>query len=105
MTVTWKTEMFKVESASALLINNDDGSALLLNVHSDERGQGHATALMNDICTFADEKSVILILSVLRFGDPHDGLDNNQLRAFYEKFGFVVTSTKPPVQMERPFKE
>jgi len=106
--VRWEIEYFenkviKYESASANLLMQPDGSAFLLNVMSKERGQGHGTKLMERICTFADQNRLRLTLSVQRFGDPHGGLDNQQLLDFYKKFGFTVTKKerRQPVEMER----
>jgi GNAT superfamily N-acetyltransferase len=95
-------KLFKVKSAQATLHIADDKSAKITNVYSQIRGQGHASALFEDIIRFADENRMMLWLEVRRYGKPQSGLSNSGLVTFYQKFGFVIVDDdKNPVMMAR----
>ena len=70
----------------------------LVSVASDERGRGHASALMHRICQEADDACVTLLVQVKAFAE---GMTDEQLQRFYSKFGFIVIQTEPVVLMAR----
>lgn len=55
-----------------------------INVHRQYRGKGHGTRLLRAACEFADKNQYDLHL----FVSASDGLDNNQLLAWYKRHGF-----------------
>jgi GNAT superfamily N-acetyltransferase len=64
------------------------GPGLLLtriNTPRAHRGKGVARALMAQILSDADAEGVTLFLHI----SPSDGLNYNQLKAWYERCGFV----------------
>lgn len=72
-----------------------------------ERGQGHATKLLDDICREADAKRMILVLSVEPFGDIPP-LSKEQLQEWYcTSFDFNILQEQPLmlVRMFNPFPE
>lgn len=88
-------------SAQAVLHPREDGTVKISNLYVQQRGQGHASALLAEITEIADEHHFLLWLEVRRYGPPRNGLDNNQLVKLYEKFGFVIVSHKKPIMMHR----
>jgi GNAT superfamily N-acetyltransferase len=96
------TTTFRRYSASLSLRYDDDGTAKLSNLYSELRGQGHASALMEVVMKHADDEGISLWLEVQRFGATRDGLDNETLIAFYERFGFdLVEDDRRPRWMTR----
>lgn len=64
------------------------GTGMLLtriNVPREHRGKGHARALLKRILDDADNEGVTLWLEI----SPSDGLDYDQLEAWYRRRGFV----------------
>lgn len=73
------------------------GTREILNVitEPDERGKGHATALMEAVCREADSKKMILMLSPDPYGDDAP-LTRAQLLAWYvNKFHFNPIQHEP----------
>jgi GNAT superfamily N-acetyltransferase len=101
------SSIFKLESASLTLHFEDDGTAKLTNLISQQQGQGHATALMIEVMAFADANRIPVWLEVQRYGNPREGLDNNALIRFYERFGFELTSdlSRPRIMTREPLLE
>lgn len=98
---------FKFESATASLRQFDTSVPWVLSsVFSRDRGKGHATGLMEQIVAYADEHDIEIQLLVKRFKyTDSKALDNEQLRAFYEKFGFEWDGEKSlPLRMIRECK-
>ena len=87
---------FAYESARVYLMFDDDAetSAQVVDMMSLQRGLGHATEALKKAVSYADEKGISLRLKVQRSGNPRNTLSNEQLVAFYEKFGFEATD--PP---------
>jgi ribosomal protein S18 acetylase RimI-like enzyme len=60
-------------------------SITLLIIEEEYRGNGWGTAIMDDVCAYADAQSCMLVL--------HPGFNtkktNTRLVKFYERFGFV----------------
>lgn len=94
--------LFMYKGASLRLTPMSEDVYALSSLISLDRGKGHATAVMERVAEYADDKNITLRLVVQRFGKPRDGLDNRQLQAFYECFGFVVEGDqRPPFHMVR----
>ncbi len=64
-----------------------------------ERGKGHATVLMRQVCDQADEDKTLLLLSPKAFSEG--GPDSKKLESWYASFGFVRIQDKPEVLMVR----
>jgi len=87
--MTKRIEKFKYLSASCILVVNES-SALVANVYSQTRHEGHATGLMKLVTEFADKNDLTLNLRAQAYGHPvMTILDNEALTKFYEKWGFV----------------
>ena len=56
------------------------------------RKQGYATQLMQTICLDADDRKTVLTLTA----------KDTQLKAFYERFGFMQIQTKPLIMARMP---
>lgn len=72
------------------------------NLRSLEPGNGHATALMHQVCAEADRERMTLMLMV---SQPDDAaMDNSVMCAWYGRFGFKPTKEgyDAPVVMIRP---
>lgn len=61
-----------------------------LIVPKNARGQGIATALMQELITWANNNSIKLISEINPYGD----LDKEQLITFYQKFNFTLTKNQ-----------
>lgn len=55
-----------------------------INVPSEHRGQGHASGLLSDICSYADKNQINLFLEIA----ASDGLNRDQLENWYRRYGF-----------------
>jgi len=88
--------------ASVKLVSLDPGVWALSNLFSRHRGQGHATAVMKKVIAYADKNGLEIKLLVQRYGHTdRKALDNLQLIAFYEKFGFQRIGEGRPIMMVR----
>ncbi|ASR80293.1 acetyltransferase [Arthrobacter phage JEGGS] len=83
-----KTIIIKHESASLQLHDFGNGMASVSHVFAKERRKGHASALMEKLVEYADDHNLVLNLEVRRYGHPI-GPDNEILKSFYSKYGFV----------------
>lgn len=70
----------------------------LISVRSDSPRKGHATALMWTVCAEADREWITLMICPRKFDD---GMDDEKLVPWYEKFGFVVFQQEPVMLMAR----
>lgn len=94
------------EHASAEVVRNtslpDELSGVLevVRVWTDpeHRGQGYASAVMNEVIRDADRTATVLLLNPKPFGRP-GVLD---LAGWYEQFGFVVIQQKPVLMARQP---
>lgn len=94
---------FRFKSSSATVIVLPDGTGRLTNVYSEDRGHGHATALMQEIAKFADKEGVELRLVPKRYGYADKKSPSNpQLIEFYKKHGFELVTELPEPTMVRP---
>lgn len=94
---------FQHEGASAKLTTMGDGRYSVTNVFSKFPGMGHARCVMQQLVDYADKHQLKLILTVQEYrGQNGRGFNNEQLEAFYSKFGFVRHSNSfPPHIMYR----
>lgn len=100
--MTTRVIEFNHLSASLKLTIWDAKNASLSDVYSAEKGKGHATKLLGKVMNFVDESGVTIFTAAEAYGsEPR--LSNAQLKAFYEKFGFVVVNEDDPnwIEMER----
>lgn len=83
---------FKNEGCSAYIsINKERRVAILSNVLSTRLRQGYANQLLQEIIEYADFHNYELVLHAQRFHYRNtNGLNNQQLVSFYQKFGFVI---------------
>jgi hypothetical protein len=63
-----------------------DGKLLLNFIKSFEKGTGAGSKILSLLCSKADKYHVTLELDVLPIGD--EGLNLNQLKDFYRRYGF-----------------
>lgn len=70
----------------------------ILSVHSTNPRKSHATLLMHQVCAEADCAGILLILQPHKFDE---GMPDEKLEDWYEKFGFVRIQTDPVVLMAR----
>jgi hypothetical protein len=68
------------------------------DLNSSNPRKGHATALMHQICDEADKNGFLLILEARPFAD---GITQEQLEKFYQKFGFWAIEQEGPRLMAR----
>lgn len=79
-----------------------DKLGTLKNLYSRNRGCGEATKLMQIVVDYADDKEIVLELNAQQYGDSiRPMLSNQQLKIFYEKFGFTTTDIRAPFYMVR----
>lgn len=98
---------FKSDSASAQLVMISSEYAKILAVRSEDRGRGHANALMQKIVEYADDNNLTLTLTVRAYGGPRGILSNKELESFYGKFGFerIFLYSRPVEMMRLPSQE
>jgi N-acetylglutamate synthase-like GNAT family acetyltransferase len=65
-----------------------------------QRRQGHASKLMEQVCKEADESKTILVLTPAQFDNGPIG--TQQLKWWYERFGFAVIQEKPILMCRDP---
>lgn len=68
-----------------------------ISVPHPHRGQGHASSMMVELCRWADVEQQKLWL----YTSPSGGLDESQLRAWFERVGFA--DTLHGLMVRRPF--
>lgn len=71
----------------------------IMSLSSGNPAKGHATTLLWSVCHEADLARITLILQPKQFGE--EGLDDEKLKRFYMKFGFVEFQQEPVVLMAR----
>ena len=69
-----------------------------LRTQAGAQGQGHASALLREVCEEADAAGVMLVLFVDPFGT---GLSADDLAAWYERNGFAEIQAQPVKMMAR----
>ena len=93
---------FKYGGAQVTLVYEDDSTARLIGLYSEDRGKGDAKEVMLEATRHADEHGITIWLEVQRYGDWRESLDNHQLETFYERFGFdLIDDDRRPRWMTR----
>lgn len=93
---------FSFGEAKVTISYEDDKTAKLSALYSKSRGRGDAKAVMMEAIQFADKHRTSLWLEVQRYGEWRNSLNNKQLVAFYERFGFdLLPDDKHPLRMVR----
>ena len=91
---------FSYKSASAYLTQIDTHMYLLASLWSDNRRQGHARKLMEEIEQFVVEESSDILLIVAAYDQyGRFALTNQDLIDFYLRLGFYIDDPRPPVRM------
>lgn len=70
-----------------------------------ERRRGHASALLREVCTDADEAGITLVLMPEAFGEGYGGpfMSDESLAAWYARgFGFFTLQPSPLILMRMP---
>lgn len=81
---------FEYEGAHASLLQVNERTYKVVGLLSTMPGQGHAKNVMQQICAYADDHFLDLVLIAKRFYySDANGLSNKELIRFYKKFGFV----------------
>lgn len=73
-----------------------------LQVPLEDRRKGYATALMQMIAVEADRAAMVLMILPAPYQEG--GLTQEQLEAFYARFGFVKIQTEPTLMARQPAK-
>lgn len=94
-----KSSSLRVAVAECLPFDMQPMTREIVSLASGNPRKGHATTLMWAVCHEADLACMTLILQPKPFGE--EGLDDEKLMRFYEKFGFVVFQNLPVVLMAR----
>lgn len=56
---------------------------------NEDRKQGVGTSVMKEICKYADENKMRILLTAAVKDDFHGTTSNSRLKSFYKRFGFV----------------
>lgn len=94
------SHIYRYKSASLSLTEINPTTYRLHNLRSAVLAHGHASALLQIVIDWADEQGVDIQLVVQGYG-RHGILNNKQLVAFYEKYGFEKCNTVTPAHMSR----
>ena len=70
------------------------GMREIIDLTSANPRKGHATKLMYKICAAADEQRITLILTAHAF---QDGMADEQLAKWYQRFGFIKLQDEPVI--------
>ena len=89
MAITSHILYFAEGSATARLTLWGDGTATVSDLYSRDRRKGHATRLVAEICDYADQSGLSLLLEVANSEDMF-ALSQPALIKWYETFGFTV---------------
>lgn len=90
----------KHKSASVTLRPTENNTVWVANLYAEERMQGHASELMQQIVDKADEQGITLQLDARAYGTPY-GMSTGALIIFYESFGFYHLTGAGKHLMER----
>lgn len=74
-----------------------DGRIHISDIMSLDRGKGNASKALGWLCSLADKHGVAMSLTPDAFGDA-DGLDDDQLTAWYARYGFKTTMGRKMVR-------
>lgn len=90
---------FTYESASCRI--EDNGYTWLTRFVAKEKRVGHGTGLMKAVVEWADANDKELCLVVGAYEDVTDGLTEDQLISFYQRYGFEIYRFVHPIEMVR----
>ena len=105
--MTWgnqsSSQIFRHGGAYVKLTHLGQDVWSLHDLWSDDRGKGHAKEAMCQAMDFADKYDLTILLVVQMYG-TYDCkmLDNFNLEAFYKKFNFERTHTRPVRMIRHP---
>lgn len=85
--------VFKNYHAQVTMETIDDNEAVVHSFITTVPRQGYGRSIFEEMLTEADRKGFNLVLEAHRYGHAR-GMDNEQLRAFYESYGFEVQGRK-----------
>lgn len=94
-----KSATLRIAVTEGLPVEMWEQTREILSIHSTNPRKGHATLLMHQVCAEADRAGIVLILQPHKFDE---GMPDEKLEQWYEKFGFVNFQTVPVVLMARP---
>lgn len=89
----------RIAIATALPEDMHEGTREVVSLASDNPRKGHATFLMHQVCAEADVDGIVLILMPKPFGE---GMTEEQLVKFYERFGFALIQPEPKLMARQP---
>lgn len=70
-----------------------------VHVEAEQRRQGHASRLLQEVCSDADMAGIVLLLSP----SPEDeGMTIDNLASWYARFGFVEIQAEPMLMARAP---
>lgn len=98
---THKQASLRVAVPQALPVEMWEPVRELVSIVSHDRGKGHASALLHQVCAEADRAWITLMLHVEPFAE---GMTLEQLTCFYCKFGFVKIQDAPCLMARSPVK-
>jgi GNAT superfamily N-acetyltransferase len=87
-----KRATLRVAETTAVPEDMRSGIRELIDLVSEDRGNGHAKALLYQVCTEADMAGIVLMLEARPFAD---GMTQEQLEKFYEGMGFQKIQDAP----------
>lgn len=96
---THKQATLRVAICEALPVEMWERTRELIAVRSEDRGKGHASALMWQVCAEADKAWLTLIVQPAPFDN---GPPIERLRKWYTKFGFVEIQAEPCIMSRSP---
>lgn len=94
----YKTATLRIAIAEGLPVEMWEPTREIVALHSTNPRKGHATLLMHSVCAEADKEGILLILQPQKFDD---GMPDEKLEKWYEKFSFAVIQREPVVLMAR----
>lgn len=98
---TYKKASLRIAIAEGLPADMWETTREIVGVQSENKRGGEATALMWQTIAEADQAWLTLIVHPLKFAD---GLPDEKLAPWYEKFGFVKIQEEPCLMARSPQK-
>ena len=93
-----KSAECRVSIAYGLPDEMHEATREIVAVKAGNARKGHATALMHTVCAEADREWITLIVNVKQFDE---GMDDEKLKRWYSRFGFIEIQQEPCVLMVR----
>lgn len=89
---THKRASLRIADPTGIPEDMRDGMREILSLQSEDRGKGHAKALMHQVCAEADRHNIVLLLQPQPFAE---GMTQERLEKFYESVGFRRIQERP----------